>query len=268
MTPPEVSQTPLDAAHAAMTADPADDTARLRYYERLADGMLFVMLEAEAAGGTMQARVFETEDGPVVLAFDREERMAEAAGQVAAYAELPGRIVARTLAGQGMALGINLGVAGAGAFLVPAEALEWLATLLERAPEVGEARPDQFAPPAGVPDALLAGLDAKLARAGGLATAALLAGVRYADGRHGHMLAFLDAREGAEAALARAAAEALTFSGIEAGELDVAFLAASEPAAQAMARVALRFDLAAPEEAPASPRPAPGSDPARPPNLR
>jgi hypothetical protein len=60
--------------------------------------------------------------------------------------------------------------------------------------------------------------------------------------------------------------EALVFSGIEAGELDVAFLRASDPAAAVMARVALRFDLPSPAE-PAAPV-APGMDPARPPKLR
>ena len=41
--------TPLDSAHAAMQAAPDDDTARLRFYERLADGELFVLLSQEAA---------------------------------------------------------------------------------------------------------------------------------------------------------------------------------------------------------------------------
>jgi hypothetical protein len=80
------------------------------------------------------------------------------------------------------------------------------------------------------------------------------------------MLAFVDAVPGAEAALAGAVREALVFSGLEAGELDVAFLASADAAVAAMGRVGLRFDLPAPElpEGPA----APGMDPARPPKLR
>ena len=85
-----------------------------------------------------------------------------------------------------------------------------------------------------VPEAVIAALDAKLARAGGLAAAALLAGVVYEGGRRGHLLALLDAADGAEPALARAMNEALVFSGIEAGELDVVFLASTSPVAQAM----------------------------------
>ena len=36
--------TPLDTAHDAMQAAPEDDRARLRFYERLADSELFLML--------------------------------------------------------------------------------------------------------------------------------------------------------------------------------------------------------------------------------
>ena len=66
----------------------------------------------------------------------------------------------------------------------------------------------------------------------------------------------------------RAAGEALAFSGMEAGEMDVAFVTGGDAATAAMARVALRFDLPAPVRTePATPM-APGSDPARPPKLR
>ncbi|OYU18842.1 MAG: hypothetical protein CFE34_08475 [Rhodobacteraceae bacterium PARR1] len=256
--------TPLDAAYLAMAED---EDRRLGFYERLADGEVFLMLEEEAQGDTLKPRLFPLEDGPIVLIFDLEERMSAFAGGIAPYAALPGRVVARMLAGQGIGLGINLG--GAPSELVlPPEAVDWLAEMLDTAPEVVEALPEAFHAPKGLPQALVAGLDAKLARAGGLAAAALLVGVTYQGGRRGHMLAFVDAVPEAEAALARAAGEALAFSGIEAGEMDVAFVAGGDAATTAMARVALRFDLPAPVRAePAAPM-APGSDPARPPKLR
>ena len=80
------------------------------------------------------------------------------------------------------------------------------------------------------------------------------------------MLAFVDAAEQAERALANAAGEALTFSGIEAGQMDVMFVRSSDAIAARLAKVGLRFDFSAPERA-ARPA-APGSDPARPPKLR
>lgn len=254
----------LDAAHAAVSADPENEVLRLRFYERLADGEMILLLEREAVGEAVEPRVFDIEGGPVVLVFDREERLAAFTGGIAPYAALPGRVIAGMLKGQGIGLGVNLGVAPS-SMLLPAEAMDWLAMALEGGPEAAEAVPERFVAPK-VPEVLVTGLDAKLAKAGGLAAAAVLAGVVYRGGRRGHMLAFVDAVPGAEAALAGAVREALVFSGLEAGELDVAFLASADAAVPAMVKVGLRFDLPAPEvpEGPA----APGMDPARPPKLR
>jgi hypothetical protein len=144
--------------------------------------------------------------------------------------------------------------------------MDWLAETLQDGPQEVEALPEEFVPPS-VPVAVISALDGKLARAGGLAGSALLAGVIYKGGRKGHLLALLDAADGAEGALARAMNEALVFSGVEAGELDVAFLASGSRAAEAMAKVGLRFDLPAPEVQDLTPA-APGMDPSRPPKLR
>jgi SseB protein N-terminal domain len=261
--------TPLDAAHAAADADPEHEGARLAFYARLADGELFVLLAREATGGSpIEPRIFPLEDGPVVLAFDTEARLAGFSGGVAPYAAMPGRVLAAQLKGRGIGLGVNLGVAPS-SMLLPPEALDWLAMALDTDPMQVEARPILFHAPTGLPEALVKALDAALARAGGLATGALLAGVTYEGGRRGHMLAYLDAASGAEAALAKAASEALVFSGVEAGEMDVAFLASGDAAAVSMARVALRFDLTASDvAAPAPLKAGPGMDPARPPKLR
>ncbi len=255
----------LDAAHAAVSADPENEALRLRFFERLADGELVLLLEREAVGESLEPRIFELEDGPVVLVFDREERLAGFTGGIAPYAALPGRVIAGLLKGQGIGMGVNLGVAPS-SMLLPPEAMDWLAETLDGGPAEVEALPQEFLAPS-VPEAVLAALDGKLARAGGLAVAAVLAGVVYSDGRRGHLLALLDAVDGAEAALARAMNEALVFSGIEAGELDVVFLAGGDPAALAMARVGLRFELPAPKVQDQSPS-APGLDPTRPPKLR
>ncbi len=254
----------LDAAHAAVSADPENEALRLRFYERLADGEMILLLERETTGAAVEPRIFDVEGGPVVLVFDREERLAAFTGGIAPYAALPGRVIAGMLKGQGIGLGVNLGVAPS-SMLLPAEAMDWLAMALEGGPEAAEAVPERFVAP-GVPEALVASLDAKLAKAGGVARAAVLAGVVYQGGRRGHMLAFVDAAPGAEVALAGAVREALVFSGLEAGELDVAFLTEGEAAVAAMGRVGLRFDLPVPEQ-PQGPG-APGMDPARPPKLR
>ena len=96
----------------------------------------------------------------------------------------------------------------------------------------------------------------------GLAHAAYLAGVTYEGGARSHVLAFLDPVPGAEGDLARAVNEALVFSGLEAGTLDVTTLRAAQPVAAALARHGLRIEL--PHREPARPAP----DPDAPPRLR
>ncbi len=258
--------TALDAAHAAMEAAPQDDAARLRFFERLADGELFLMLTEEAQEENISPELFEVADGRFVLAFDREERLARFAGRPVPYVALSGRVLSSMLAGQGIGLGLNLDVAPS-SMLIPSEALGWLSTTLQHGPEEVQQRFAEFLPPAGLPDSLLQALDAKLATAAGLAAAAFLVGTKSDAGGQGHLLGFVAAVEGAQPALARAVSEALTFSGIEAGALDVGFFAADDPAANALARVGLRFDLPQPQ-APVMERAAPGSDPARPPILK
>jgi hypothetical protein len=129
------------------------------------------------------------------------------------------------------------------------EAMAWLAATLAERPREVEARPVAVARPTGLPDALLAALDAKLATAAGLARHAWLAAVAYADGREGHLLAFVDAAPGAETSLARAVGEALTFSGVEAGETRRGLLPRrrSRHGADREGRVALRPPRAHPD---------------------
>ncbi|SFP08166.1 SseB family protein [Tranquillimonas alkanivorans] len=261
-----MTETPLDRAHATMEAAPDDDAARLAFYDRLAEAELFLLLDEEPEGETLNPAVWPLESGPTVLAFDTEERLAEFTGQISPYAALSGRAVAGMLAGQGAALGLNLGVAPS-AILLPSDALAWLAETLSHRPETVEARPQDLSRPDGLPDRLLNALDAKLATASGLARLAYLAAVTYDTGAKGHLLAFIDAAPGAEAALAQATGEALTFSGLEAGVLDVAFFASTDPVAARLARAGLRIDLPEPER-PQVPGGAPGMDPDRPPKLK
>ena len=258
--------TALDAAHLQMSAQPKDDAARLRFFERLADCELFLMLTEEARDQNISPEVFDVADGRFVLAFDREERLARFAGGPAPYAALSGRVLAGMLAGQGVGLGLNLEVAPS-SMLIPSEALEWLADTLSHMPQEVQTRLEEFLPPAGLPDVLLTALDTKLATATGLASAAYLVGTRAAGGGRGHLLAFVGVVAGAEPALAKAVSEALTFSGIEAGALDVGFFEPSDSTSAVLSKVGLRFDIPQPERAEIT-RPAPGSDPENPPILK
>ncbi|MBR9842932.1 MAG: SseB family protein [Rhodobacteraceae bacterium] len=260
-------ETPLDRAHAAMDAAPQDDAARLRFYERLADAELFLLLGKEAEDDKIAPEVFDLSDHRFVLVFDTEERLAAFVGKPAPYAALSGRIIAAMLDGQGIGLAVNLEIAPS-SILIPPEAVGWLTETLTHAPDEVAAKVESFEAPVGLPEVLLTALDQKLATAAGLAKSAYLVGVQYDNGAKGHLLGFVDAVEAAEGALAKAVSEALTFSGIEAGALDVAFFASSDQVAAQLARVGLRFDLPEPEQPREYTPVKPGSDPDNPPKLR
>ena len=81
----------LDAAHAAVSADPENEALRLRFFERLADGEMIVLLEREAVGDRLEPRVFALEDGPVVP-WQPPRRLAQMTKQRVVSSGLPGPI--------------------------------------------------------------------------------------------------------------------------------------------------------------------------------
>lgn len=258
--------TELDTAHEQMETS---DAGRLRFFATLADAELFLLLEKEPDGDDVEPQLFPVEGQDFVLAFDQLERLSEFAARPVPYVALPGRIIAQLLSEQGIGLGLNLDVAPS-AMLLPPDALAWLVeTLSAEGPGETEAHIAEVLPPKGVPDVLLLGLAERLARAGDIAQAALLVQVRYGDDTMGHLLALVGAEGRAEPALARAASEALTFSGIEAGFLDVGFFASDDPVVQKMERVGFAFELPkpAPPEEVQIPGYGPGMDPDKPPRL-
>jgi SseB protein N-terminal domain len=259
--------TAIDLAYSAMAAAAdTDDAPRLRYYAALADADLILVLETEATRGQVTPKVFDLDDGPVVLTFDSEEKLASFAAGTVPYAALPGRVIAQQLAGQGIGLAVNLGAPSM--MLFPPYAVDWLAETLNQSPVETEAVPVAFAAPSGIPAGFLDVLRAKLARSHGAAAAAVLSAVTYADGRRGHLLAVVDAQPATQNRLARAIAEALIFSGLDAAEMDVVFLPASDARLALMQAQGLMLDMTAPAApAPETPKP-PGTDPTKPPKLR
>lgn len=256
--------TPLDIAHAAMMADEGDDIARLRFYERMADVEMFLLLEDEPQEDRISPVLH---DDAYVLVFDRAERLAAHVGQAAPYVALSGRAIAGMLEGQPLGMAVNLDVAPS-AILLPPEAVAWLRETLSHQAGQVEARIERVVPPKGLPESLIEAIDAKLATATGMAAGAWLVGVEYEGGGRGHLLGFVGAIPRAQDALVRAASEALTFSGIEAGAMDVGFFRPADPTVAKLAKVGLRFDLPQMEPLQNTPRMAPGSDPSKPPILK
>jgi hypothetical protein len=261
-----MTDTPLDAAHAAMMAAPDDDTARLRFYERMANAELYLLLEDEPEGDQINPRVMDSEGAQYLLAFDRAQRLAQYAGDAASYVALSGRNVAAMLEGQPLGIALNVDVAPS-AILLPETAVAWLReTLTHTAAEV-EAKIESVLPPKGLPEQLITAIDEKLATATGMAANAWLVGVAYEGGGRGHLLAFIDAIPRAQDALVRAASEALTFSGIEAGAMDVGFFNHTDATVAKLMKVGLRFDLPQMETLQKTPR-LPGGDGDAPPILK
>ena len=259
--------THLDDAHAAMMRNEADDAARLNFYSQLADTDLFLMLDADPVGAQIKPRLFDLEDGPVVLAFDLEERLSAFVGGPAPYAALPGRVIAAQLAGQGICMGLNIGDAPS-SIILPAEVMDWLTATLGTKPVKVAAVPQGFSFPWGIPAEVTQRLMEKLGANAGLAEAVLLSEVTYEGGRRGHILAVLGAVEADELALSGAVSEALIFSGLDMAELDVVFLSPSDPRRKMMEGVALRLDLPKPQPVERERAVASGERPQKPPILR
>jgi len=262
--------TPLDHAHAAMQSAPDDQAAALRFYRLLADTPLMLLLNHEPDGTRIDPRVFDLEAGPVLLAFDSAERMAALGDGPLAYAELPGRVIAQQLAGQGVSLGLNFGSDAPSETLLPPDALDWLAEMVDQPPlEQVQAVPESYHTPRDLPEALIDALNFTFAAGPGLARAAYLTGVRYDDGRVGHLLAILDAHPEARDPLAQAVAQAIGFSGLDAAQIDVTFLDGADPAARGIIHAGVLFEFPPAAEAPmVAAATAPGTDPDRPPRLR
>jgi hypothetical protein len=258
--------TPLDQAYGRMLS--GSETDARAFYRLLADAPLFILLDREPEGSRINPKVFDLEDGPVILGFDLQERLASLGPGPSPFVVLPGRIIAQQLTGQGVSLGLNFGSGAASEVMLPPEVLRHLSEMLDITPEPVEAVPTGFLPP-DVPEALDDALRFTLQGAAGLAVGALLAKVRYEGGRLGHMLALVDAVDEAREPLARAVAEAMVFAGIEAGELDVTFLSSDDTAIVPLARVARLYEIPLPEVPPPAMAPrAPGHDPDKPPRLR
>ena len=255
----------LDAAFARMDAAPEDEAARLHFFEMLAASELFLLLASDPEGDQVEPQTFEMYDETFVMAFDLESRITDLTNEPVPYAALSGRALVQMLAPQALGIALNIDVAPSSTFLL-GEEIVWLNDTLSNAPQEVEQALDSVFPPKGLPENLLTALDARLAASGGLAHSAYLVGVSYEGGGQGHLLGFVDAHPGAEPALARMAMETLTFSGLEAATLDVAFVTASDPITARLAKEGLRFDLPQPAE-PTTPEP-PGMNPEKPPVLK
>lgn len=258
--------TPLDFAHDALSADPENDALRLALFSRLAEAELFVLLAAEAEDDKIEPELFAYEGTTYVLAFDTEERLTGFTERPVPYVALSGRVLVSMLVPNGFGLGLNLEVA-ASSELMPPETLEWFAEILGEDVEAVDKQITELSAPDALPEALIEALDAKLATAQGMASAAYLALAQYSDGTQGMLLAFTGAPDAAQAALTQAVSEALAFSGLAASALDIGYFDEGAPIIEVLQRQGVRVDLPAQEEVQSLALNV-GLDPDKPPKLR
>lgn len=269
MTGKTAPTTPLDHLHARMAAagdDAGAEAARLAFFSALAATPLTVVLEIEPPVGadTLSPLVVETEDGPLVLGFDSDARMAELMGEVTPTATLSGADLALLLAPAGLGLAFNPEVAPS-AMVLDAEALTWLAeAAADAAPEARAAAIAGLRAPDDAPEALVKGLARYLPGLSGQASRAWLAEARYRDGAQAWLLALDGVPEVLQDAVGAGILAALRQLGLGDLPVDLAYPPAGSPVARSLAEVALILDIPA---AQAGPSEAPGSDPDRPPRL-
>lgn len=228
--------TPLARALALMQASPDDDARRLAFFHEVAASELHVL-------GGETPEVFQTSNGPVLMAFDTEEALADFAQSPVDRASLPGRMLARAVQGHDIALTLYT---GAGQTLLDAATLTWLADL--STPETAwiDAHLSNPSAPRDLPPPLLAALDRAFPRMAGLARRAWLF-----ETDMGLVLALEGAAAGAEPALSQSIAEAIRFSDWN-GSLDVTFVDSEQ--AERLKGHALRIDMPEPPSRPEKPK--------------
>ena len=255
-----------------MQMTPLDDAAQQgitwAFWQAFADQDLFLMLVDEPSGTDLRPRVFDTSDGAMVLAFDAEDRLAAFSPVPVPYATLPGRVVAALAAGQGLALGLNLGSGAPSEQLFEVDALTWLGETLQSiaARQIEDRAARLMAP--GVDEARDRVVMQVLQAAQGLVGEAVLAGVEWQGGAQGALLALPGLAAQHRPRVAQALAQAMALSGGGALDLDLAFPAPDEPWTDQLRRIGRRWRIKQVEAPDAQPPMAPGSDPSRPPRLK
>ena len=254
-----MSDTPIDLAHRAQAEDPEDAALRLRLYERVLDAELLLVLADAPEGRTSAPLTLDLAEGPFVLAFDRDDRLADFIGEPAPFAVLSGRQAVARWPGAGSGSPSTSGRPPRRCS-TPRRSTGWREWRRTRRSRRRRGPAASTAP--GVPAALLSALGPKLAAMADRLAGAHLVEAHYPDASAHLLLLLAGTPEPDRPGMAAAIAEAVRFSGPEGVALDVAFLEPGDPRHAAAERVGIRLDLPRPP-----PRPGPGMDPARPPRL-
>ncbi len=246
---------------------PENQPTRLRFFNAFLDSELCLLLSEEAGEETISPIVAYFEGIEHVLVFTCENNLVEYSKKVAPYAALSGRLIVDMLARANLGIAFNFAMPSSELFLTAGE-ITWLNEIVAGSPYTHEARPTLFFPLDVEGKKLASILIEKLLFAAELAASFWLVGVEYDDQSQGVLLIILDPRAGAEAPLAKAAMEAIAFSGVENLPFDVTFLKGQEKLVEIVKRQGKPLLFPELPAKPLSLPSIPGSDPSRPPQLR
>ena len=246
---------------------PADQSARMRFFNAFLDSELCLLLSEDAGEETVSPIVATHEGAEHVFVFASEDNLAEYSEKVAPYAALSGRVIVDMLAQAGSGIAFNFGLSSS-ELILTAEEITWLNGIAAEAPDTHEARPTAFFSPGKEGKILTTVLMEKLLSAAALADSFWLTVVEYDNHSRSVLLIIIDACEEAEAVLAKAALEAVALSGFENLPFDVSFLNGQDKVVESVKRQGR--PLLFPERPTKKPhQPSiPGMDPAKPPKLR
>ena len=257
----------LEVLAEKMCHAPADQAMRMQFFITFLDSELYLLLSEEASYESISPIVASHKGIEHVLVFTSEDNLAEYSKQISPYAALSGRVIVEMFAQADLGIALNFAILSSELFLTTEE-IKWLNEIVAEVPAIHQARPTAFFPLAEESKKLNSILIDKLLSLAELAASFWLTGVEYDNQSQGVMLIILDACTGAEAPLAKAALEAVAFSGLENLSFEVSFLPGQEKVVETVKRQGQ--PLLFPE------RPAkklyqpsmPGGDPSKPPRLR
>lgn len=232
----------LNKVFKEMSQNPENNDARLNYYGVLADTNLFLLLEQEPSNEILEPKFIQLEGKNFALAFDSEESLSEFYGEAAAFAQITGRVLAKMLLEEKIGLGINLGVSE-GELLLPYEVVEWFVNVLDETPDLVQANPKKFLPANAFPEIMFQALQEKLEPAVGLFDEIWICAVEYNEDEISHLICLMGAQKSAQQAIVKSINEALFFTDINLGNIDVAHFNYDDEACSKIRAIGVKLEF-------------------------
>lgn len=222
-----------------------------------------LLLLADSDGTSAEPFLLDVNNGKAAVVFDKLDLMAGFQDGVSNFISASGRDLAVMLHKENLLLTINPGCEDT-SFILEQNTLEWMSAQTNLAPKTIEFSVKDIGPARDADIALVTALDEILPNMQGLAERLVVAGLTE-DAEKGMVIFFLNTQPGAEDTLTQLIHEMVTFSAGNIPDLNVGFVRNEDPLVNRLKEIGLHMQL--PKLPVPTPRPAPGSDPDKPPKL-